>query len=32
MQNIPEPTEDYPIGGMVEPYDIEIEKELLKTS
>jgi len=23
-----EPTEDYPIGGMIEPYDIEREKEL----
>jgi hypothetical protein len=25
---INEPSEDYPIGGMVEPYDIEKEKKL----
>lgn len=23
-------SEDYPLGGMIEPYDIEREKELLK--
>lgn len=24
-----DPTEDYPLGGSLEPYDIETEKELL---
>ena len=25
-----EPTQDYPLGGSLEPYDIERDKELMK--
>lgn len=32
MNNEQEYSEDYPIGGMVEPYDIEREQELLDSS
>lgn len=29
MENQNEPSPEYPLEGMVEPYDIEREKELL---
>jgi hypothetical protein len=25
-----EPTKDYPLGGLIEPYDIEMESEVMR--